>query len=73
VVLMSSRIRHNSKANADIWYLRFSYIKEHTLQQVQDRVEGIVVTSDHKLSCTCEVYIQAAVKRQISRIPVERP
>jgi hypothetical protein len=70
---MSSRIRRDSKANADIWHLRFGHIKQHALQQVQDRVEGIVVTGDHKLSCTYEVCIQAAAKRQTSRIPIERP
>jgi hypothetical protein len=71
--LLSSRIRYDSKANADIWHLRFGYIKEHTLQQVKDQVEGIVITGDHKLSYTYEVYIQAAAKRQTSRVPIERP
>jgi hypothetical protein len=71
--LLSSRIRYDSKANADIWYLRFSYVKEHALRQVKDQVEGMVITDDRRLSYIYEVCIQAAAKRQISRVPTGRP
>lgn len=32
----------------------------------------MVVTGDHKLSCTCEACIQAAARRQTSRVSTER-